>query len=196
MPKNVDPTPEEYRDLYDKADSFAREVWQFRRTVALPAHNQLRYAGHHLLKSLGPDGTITDIEKLREAISHCERAMYEAAEAGIGAAINRIETFKKDHQRIAIGKIVPEIRDAPRLIREAQSMISAPRSDNLPASEETARYMEVFRALRDLVDRLEGSHDDLVIEARRQRFKDGLGIFGVVTGIITACAVVFRLFFC
>ena len=53
MPKNVDPTPQQYRDLYDKADSFAREVWQFRGTVALPAHNQLRYAGHHLLKSLG-----------------------------------------------------------------------------------------------------------------------------------------------
>lgn len=122
--------------------------------------------------------------------------MYEAAEAGIGAAINRIEAFRKDHQRIAIGKIVPEIRDAPRLIREAQGMISAPRSEDESAPEETARYMEVFRALRDLVDLLDGSHDDLVIEARRQRFKDALGILGVVTGAIAAGAVVFRLFFC
>ncbi len=75
-------------------------------------------------------------------------------------------------------------------------MISAPRSEDLSAPEETARYMEVFRALRDLVDLLDGSHDDLVIEARRQRFKDVLGILGVVTGAIAACAVVFRLFFC
>ena len=195
MPKNVDSTLQQYRNLYDRADSFAREVWQFRGTVALPAHNQLRYAGHHLLKSLGPDGTITDIDKLREAISHCERAMYEAAEAGIGAAINQIEDFRNDHPRVAVGKIVPEIRNAPRLIREAQGIISAPRSNDLPASEETARYMEVFRALRDLVDLLEGSHDDLVIEARRQRFKDILSIIGLVTGAIVAVATVIHLFF-
>ena len=121
--------------------------------------------------------------------------MYEAAEAGIDAAINYIEDFRKDHQRIAIRKVVPEIRNASRLIREAQRMISAPRSDDLPASEETARYMKIFRDLRNLVDLLDGSRDDLVIAARQQRFKDALAIIGVLAAIIAACAAVYGLFF-
>ncbi len=33
---------ESYRRLYDKADSFGREVADFRSEVSIPVHNQLR----------------------------------------------------------------------------------------------------------------------------------------------------------
>ena len=114
--------------------------------------------------------------------------MYEAAEAGIGAAINQIEDFKEDYRHIAIGKIVPEIRGTTRLIREAQGMISSPRSEDLLAPEETVRYMEIFRELRDAVDLLEGSRDDLNVEARRQRWRD---IYSILILVFTAIAAVF-----
>lgn len=76
------PDLQELRRLYETADGFAREVGEFRSEVPIPAHNELRYAGHHLLQSLDNDGTVADEDQLRKARNHCERAMYEAAEAG------------------------------------------------------------------------------------------------------------------
>lgn len=45
----------EFREFCEKADSFAREVADFWNEVVIPAHTQLRYAGHHFLKATGGD---------------------------------------------------------------------------------------------------------------------------------------------
>ena len=43
----------ELKELYEEADRFAREVGEFQYEVPIPAHNELRYAGHHLLPACG-----------------------------------------------------------------------------------------------------------------------------------------------
>ena len=44
------PSISELTESYDTADRFTREVAQFRSAVAVPANNELRYAGHHRAK--------------------------------------------------------------------------------------------------------------------------------------------------
>ena len=84
----------ELRNLYETADSFAREVSEFRSEVSIPVHNELRYAGHHLLQSIDDGGTIVEGGQFSRAKRHCERAMYEAAEAGIMSALDEIAAFR------------------------------------------------------------------------------------------------------
>ena len=43
--EGTDQTLAQYRQLYEAADSFAREIAQFRQAISIPAHNEL----------LGPD---------------------------------------------------------------------------------------------------------------------------------------------
>ena len=61
------PDVSELRQLYETADSFAREVGELRSEVPIPAHNELRYAGHHLLQSLDDEGTVVDEDLFRKA---------------------------------------------------------------------------------------------------------------------------------
>ena len=97
----------ELRAAYSAADKFAREVFEFSDDVAIPATNELRYAGHHLLSALGDDGRIVGPEHLRKAISHCHRAQYEAAEAGIASAIKKISQFRKTISLWSLGRSYP-----------------------------------------------------------------------------------------
>ena len=101
------PDVTELRQLYETADSFAREVGELRSDVPIPAHNELRYAGYHLLQSLDDEGTVVDEDLFRKAKNHCERAMYEAAEAGIMHALEVIEEFRQAYKTIAMGAVVP-----------------------------------------------------------------------------------------
>ncbi len=87
----------EIRRLYDQADSLAREVGELRSEVQIPAINELRYAGHDVLLAITDDGAV-DIEAFGKAKSHCERAMYEAAEAGIMFCLDSHRGLQKDVQ--------------------------------------------------------------------------------------------------
>ena len=157
----------ELRALYDKADQFAREVTEFRAAIAIPAYNQLRYAGHHLLQAIDDDGSISNEEQFRRAVSHCERAMYEAAEAGILSALESISRFQKDYKNIVVKDVVDGYARILAHTRKAQDLIAHGRSDQIPSSERASRYMETFRQLREDSDLLEASRDDL----NTKRFK-------------------------
>ena len=87
------------RALYRKADSFATEAGEFREEALIPAHNQLRYVGYHVLKALNDDGSVADQEHLYKAKGHCERAMYDAAEAALMASRDWIRDFRFPRER-------------------------------------------------------------------------------------------------
>lgn len=88
----------------------------------------MRYAGHHLLQSIDDAGTV-DIETLRKAKSHCERAMYEAAEAGIMFCLDSIKEFREDYRDVVVSDV---IQDYPQRCARAQQtldMVVKGRSD-------------------------------------------------------------------
>lgn len=63
--------------LYETADRFVREVGTFREDAVIPALNELRYAGHHVVQSIDAGGMVRDASQIRKARGHCERALYE-----------------------------------------------------------------------------------------------------------------------
>ena len=179
----------ELRTLYDKADQFVREVAEFEDEVAIPAINELRYAGYHLLQSIGDDGTIFKDEQFRRAISHCERAMYEAAEAGINSVLVWIDQFREDYKNIVVKDVVDDYARILAHTRKAQDLIARGRSDQMSSSDRVSRYMETFRQLREYSELLEASRDDLnaklseqVRDKRRFIIRCLLILLGVVVG--------------
>ena len=179
----------ELRTLYDKADQFVREVAEFEDEVAIPAINELRYAGYHLLQSIGDDGSISKDEQFRRAISHCERAMYEAAEAGINSVLVWIDQFREDYKNIVVKDVVDDYARILAHTRKAQDLIARGRSDQMSSSDRVSRYMETFRQLREYSELLEASRDDLnaklseqVRDKRRFIIRCLLILLGVVVG--------------
>ena len=160
-----------YRLLYDDADKFAREVAEFRESIAIPAHNELRYAGHHLLQALEDDGTVADQEQLRRASNHCERAMYEAAEAGITSLLISIQQFREDYKDIVVREVVPTYGDCIASAREAQELLTRGRSKEATATATASDYMQTFRRLRKGSDSLEDARDDLNAKLADQKLK-------------------------
>lgn len=149
------------RALYDTADKFAREVAEFRAEIPIPAYNQLRYAGYHLLQALNDSGSISSNDQLRRAVSHCERAMYEAAEAGIISVLDSIDQFRKDYKNIVVKDVVDDYTSIVVQARKAQDLLARGRSDQMSSSERASCYMETFRQLRDASEMLEASRNDL-----------------------------------
>ena len=180
-----------YLDLYETADGFSKEVAEYRETVVIPAHNQLRYAGHHLALSLGPCG-VADREQFLKAMAHCERAMYEAAEAGIAAAVTQVDRFRQDYKDIVIGDLVPEYRGVVSLCAECKTLLARPRSDDSPEGN-ARRYMEKFRELLRGLETLESARDDLnartagqVTESRRFIIRTLVLIIGIIATVAVA----------
>lgn len=183
------------RALYDTADEFAREVAEFRAEIAIPAYNQLRYAGHHLLQALDDNGSISSNEQLRRAVSHCERAMYEAAEAGIISTLESINRFREDYKDIVVKDVVDNYSSILVKAGKAQNLLARGRSDQMSSSERASGYMETFQQLRDDSEMLEASREDLnakvseqVRDKRRYVVRVLLIVFGTVLGAAVAAA--------
>ncbi len=79
---------------FSVAENFIKEVELCASAIAFPAINQLRYAGHHLLKALASDDQAAVRHEVDDVRDHCHRAMYEASEAGIGYLIELLKTFE------------------------------------------------------------------------------------------------------
>lgn len=167
------------RTLYDTAD------------VSIPAHNELRYAGHHLLQALDDSGTISSNEQLRRAVSHCERAMYEAAEAGIISTLESINRFREDYKNIVVKDIVDNYSSILREAGKARDLLASGRSGQMSSSERASGYMETFRQLRDASEMLEASRDDLnakVAEQVRDSRRFFVRALLILLGIVVAAA--------
>ncbi|MDD9962630.1 MAG: hypothetical protein OXU70_11115 [Gammaproteobacteria bacterium] len=179
----------ELRERYEVADGFAREVSEFTSEIAIPAHNELRYAGHHLLQAFDPQSSVSE-EQLRRANSHCERAMYEAAEAGIASALDSINTFKSDYRNVVIREVVSNFSDILTLARNAQTLLKQGRAGKAP-EEAASEYMDMFRALRTQVDALDDSRDDLNIKLKQERRNSRLFIIGLLALIAAVLRLVY-----
>ena len=132
------PSISELTESYETADRFTREVAQLRSAVAVPANNELRYAGHHLLQALDGKEQISKADQVRRAKNHCDRAMYDAAEAGILYAIDEIGRFQDDYKGVVVSRVVEDYPKVRALAVGAQATLAQGRGSR--ASEQQQTY--------------------------------------------------------
>ena len=184
------PSSNDVKEAYETADQFAREVGERRSLVSIPAHNELRYAGHHFMQSVGADDAeAADLR--RKSFSHCQRAMYEAAEAGIMSWLKEINTFKNDYRHLVVSSVVPNYAMILTAAKEAQAALARGRSNRNSVEEHAEEYMGIYRNLLEYVSTLDSSRDDLNATKRKEdgqfrRFvvTTALSAFGVLATIL------------
>jgi len=176
----------EILDLYERADSFAREVANFRDDVAIPANNELRYAGHHFMKAHA--GATVDNDQLDGARRHCERAMYEAAEAGIQRAVRMMREFQTDYEDLVVSEVIPDFAARMVAADEAMDTLARGRHGRSSVEDHAAEYMAIFRGLRASCDIFSASRSDLNAIARGDRTDTRRFVIKVAVSLAAVCA--------
>ena len=149
------------QDLYNEAECFVKHVETHQSDISIPAINELRYAGHHLLKALTSDDSGVFDTELNKAESHCQRAMYEASESGILYFLALMNEFAGDFKAVSISQVVPNYVGILALAKKAQKQLSSGRLSRDSAEIQAAEYMNTFRQLEDKIEILDASRDEL-----------------------------------
>ncbi len=197
-------TLEKLADLkadYAAAEEIAKKCETYFGEAVIPAFNELRYAGFHSLQAadaarLG-DGGKTD-EQLGKAASHCHRARYDAAEAGVVCCIEAFNQFRADYDLIPITDIVANYPHSMSAFRDAKALIATARRDDETREEYAERCEKLFDQLYAILQGLNDHREELNKrvrstkeeearrEASRQRWQlaTGIAVWGAIVSTI------------
>lgn len=158
------------REEYDMADKVMKQVQAFVDEAGIPAVNELRYAGYHLLNSLVPLNDKTSAQdELTRAINHCKRATYEASEMGILTAFDKVSMFKSDYSQVVVSQVVPDWQQILTKCDLCRDEITSARQTGDDRSIDHGRFRDSFIELVGICRRLDHARDDLnnLIEVKR-----------------------------
>ena len=150
----------EIKHLFDLAEKYIKDVELLRSDVQMPAINELRYAGHHILKAIDEDGNVSD-DDIASAKSHCHRAMYEATEAGIMFCLDEIRAFEEVYDDLVIGNVIDNYHELLARAQEAKDLVVVGRADRESVVLHVEQYMEKFSSVREVLNVLKVSRNDL-----------------------------------
>lgn len=180
----------EYRAHYAEAEALAQEVQTFRNEAGIPAMNELRNAGHHLLKALGVDGGIADQAELDSAVNHARRATYEATEAGIILAVATVKKFQDDYATIEISDLMADYADNCRSCTAALRLIEAGRQPGFDRGRDHADRIDVFRKIRPFAENLVAVRPEANKRVTRARTSTRRFILGLAVSTVLAIAAI------
>lgn len=178
------------RQEYDLADRTAKKVQKFVRLAGVPAINELCYVAHHLVNAVVPATADVDTEKeLQRAINHCKRATYEASEAGILFAFDRIAEFKEDYRSVVISSVVQDWSEILALCETVTRRIAETREAGEDKTPDHTDFEKLFDQLVAVCNRLDKARDDmnkLVGKERREARRFILMVVLTILGVVVA----------
>jgi hypothetical protein len=158
-------SPEQLKEIlrleYERAELFNAEVQAFTKEAGIPANNELRYAGYHLLSSTA-DGVDEKYELIR-SINHCKRASYEAGEAGVLIAYDLIGIFKEEFNGVQISSVIPNWVKIQEECDACMDALVASREKGDDRFQDYEVHKESFGILKAHHRTLEYSRDDLTV---------------------------------
>lgn len=182
----------EFRDEYRKADLFCQEVQSFVDSAGIPAINELRNAGQHLIAAIDDQGAVRSQIDLNAGTAHCRRACYEAYEMGILTALLIIKKFKDDYRTVTVGATVPDYAEIQVAAQEAQRAVEVGRHPEFDRAQDHTHRMDAFRQLRRCAERLTVARDEMnkKIDAQRGAVLEGarnlkIAVIGLLIGIVS-----------
>jgi uncharacterized protein YeeX (DUF496 family) len=181
---SVEPTVEQFRIEYAKADQFCQRVQDFVSEAGIPAINELRNAGHHFLKSIDNDGTLVNATELVSAINHTKRACYEAGEAGILVALDHVRTFREDFRTVQLTGILPDYLEMMQRCEQARQAMLAVRTDDEDRSNDYELRMTAFATLQDICQKLDVARLEAVKLVRKEQIDNQKFILTVLLSIL------------
>lgn len=198
MPKQDLPQSKfvELRDKFEQAEKLTKEVEEFNDEVVIPAINELRYAGYHLSIAL-VDDLDDPVGEIVKATNHCRRATYDAASAGISAAILFVETFVDEFSGVVISEVITDWPAKLARVHEIQDNIPEGRVKDVDKDRDYEKQAQSFRDIKGIYRELVAARDDLnlkLTESRKESrrfvvnlaFAAAIGIASIIVAILLA----------
>lgn len=202
------------RDLFQQAEIKLSEANHENGALLVPAVNELRYAGYHLIKALaakeeGPKNAASKKPnepwrtELRKSKDHCARALYDIDDALLIARLEEIKDFRETFYRIEIDDIVQdEAKDIGGYVdildaaREAKTFSAKIRLEEKQYKQRQRYYQKLSSHLKKLTvisDQLRNKRALLLKRARNHDRKItatyislGLGILAILITLLLA----------
>ena len=180
----------EIATLFDEAERAIKEIEDSGGELVVPAINQLRYTGNHLVRYLADP---TNTGELDDATRHCKRAAYDAYEASIIYNLLEYQKFKDDYRKVGITAVIPDYIDIQNNIDQSMSFIR----DNNKGKTRGDHYEDCRTHLRILtsnVKRLNAGREELNKLIKKAQIKLLFQFFGLLLTVIATAAGVISLF--
>lgn len=178
---------EEYgrvRELFKDAEKRLELVEQIGGEVVIPAINQLRYVGFHVLESMVVEGPAR-AEHIHEAEIHASRAAYDILEAGTLELLLEFDQFKADFRLIPIVDVVPDYLEMCTEVNAARDVLSA--LENRNHADMHAELQVHFERLLEITRKLEVAREEL---KKKLRSRDWFVAYSALIAILAVVAIV------
>lgn len=179
------------KEKFAAAEALAKRVEEFRDEAAIPALNELRYAGYHLSVYLGQvaAGETPDIEELRSAERHCMRAAYEAGEAGLLAGLSAVSQFRTEFQDVAITDVLKDWIEIQEFCHRLQDeVLGRNRENGDDRLQDSTLYTDAFVRLVEICRRLDLARDELNKKIAQMGEQTRRFLVTIVVGILAILA--------
>ena len=173
--------------LFSNAEGKIKNVEHLAGGVVIPAINQLRYAGQHLVRNLS--GCADPEEELRQSANHCKRASYDACEAGLLYCLKIFKQFQEDYRKTNIIPVLPDWLSHCASARKAQSLVQITQDEDRVISYKKAEAS--LTELLGIVAKLPDAREELnkTFENERRNFR--ILIYCLIVAIASLAIAVF-----
>jgi len=177
------------QSAFHKAEESLKDGELFNRGVFIPAVNQLRYVGSHLIDALCLGDQKEIEEHLQDILRHCYRAVFDSLEAQAQYYLGECDDFKEHFKDIEIIPTIPSFIQDSKTVGDIRREIPKMRR----AGKERYKYwhdMEKYLVqLKEIAERWNDARQELnkrINIARRDQRRFIISCFLIIAGIIVS----------
>lgn len=187
------------QELFFEAEEQIKKTERGSLKLHIPAINELRYAGHHLLKGLASTQHEVREEQFRRTLRHCQRSRYDAVEILLWDYLEEFKAFQDDYRTISIPRVWPEYVADSQGFENARSVLeSVVKSDDIDDQidnrvrilEETLRICDLLAPIVSKAKIARTELNKLLEEKleteKRERRNFQLALWGILVGILVS----------
>lgn len=164
--------------LFQKAEAAIKKVEVTQSELIVPAVNQLRYAGCHLIRYLKNS---EDNDQLNDVVRHCKRSAYDAFEAGIVFSILEYRKFQGDYSKVIIADVVSNYSELQINVDEAIEFISKIKKDS--RDDHYKECEKSHEIVSETLKKLNSSRNELNKLIKKDRNKFYLFVFAAISAL-------------
>ena len=174
---------------WNRAEECLKIAEQTVGETAIPAINELRYAGRKMVEAHEVGDPTRASELLRDATFDCHRAQHDALDVAVTLMVSRVDTMT---DRLGFSRVVAALPDLSDFLADlplAQERIARSRRDRVDRAKVYDEIGEIdLPRLRERYQRLVASEDRIALEVRRERrwkaASVAIGIVGIVLALL------------
>nr|WP_320051242.1 hypothetical protein [uncultured Desulfuromonas sp.] len=175
---------EAIKKLYESAKAEMSKIKGMGGEIWLPAINELRYVGEHILKASTSDSDEIASAELDKAEAHCWRAISDCAEMAVVYTLKDLHQLQEDYRSLPISEYVPAYEEIIQLARKLQILLT-----KKGTTHPSQYYSKVNELLPEMVERLSlipAAREELNKNLKEKQIKSKKWLVGLFIGIVAS----------